>query len=205
MEGKQELNNLYGSKLDSANLLILGMEGLLPDGRIPVSRSALRDAGTEKDAIDRQRLGASLTRVVLYPIVVELVLKHIWEQEHGTPAKHDHVVNGLFKQLSPDTRRHILSLYDECCLAYKDAIQVGKRQYGSDAVAVEMANLEEALDWNKDAVKNFKYEMTLQGRSVPTGIFWTSERFRVVHSSFPNFAIELTRWATRHSFTNSLP
>ena len=62
-----------------------------------------------------------------------------------------------------------------------------------------MANLEEALDWNKDAVKNFKYEMTLQGRSVPTGIFWTSERFWVVPSTFPNFAIELTRWATRHS------
>ena len=29
MEAKRELNNPYRSKLDSANLLILGMEGLL--------------------------------------------------------------------------------------------------------------------------------------------------------------------------------
>ena len=42
---------------------------------------------------------------------------------------------------------------------------------GSNAAAVEIANLEEALHWNKDTVKNFKYEMTLQGRSVPTGTF----------------------------------
>ena len=49
-------------------------------------------------------------------------------------------------------------------MLYKSA----KRQRGSNAAAVEMANLEEALRWNKDTVKNFKYEMTLQGRSVPT-------------------------------------
>ena len=36
MEVKRKLNNPYGSKLDSANLLILGIEGLLPGGRVPV-------------------------------------------------------------------------------------------------------------------------------------------------------------------------
>ena len=48
MEAKRELNNPYGSKLDSANLLILGMEGLRPDGLVPVSQAAVEDAGTEK-------------------------------------------------------------------------------------------------------------------------------------------------------------
>ena len=206
MESKQELNNPSGSKLDSANLLILGMEGLLPAGRLPVSRAALTDAGTKKNAIDRQISGAALTRVVLYPIVVELVVKHIWEQQQGKTAEHHHDVHRLFKVLRPDTRCHIESLYYECCVAYKNAIQVGKRQHGSDVVAVEMANLEEALHWNKDAVKNFKYEMTLRGHSVPTGIFWKPEHhFWVVRNTFPNFAIELTRWAAHHSFTRLSP
>ena len=128
MEAKQKLNNSYGSKLDSANLLILGMEGLLPSSAVPVSQSAIADAGTEQDAVDRQRLGAALTRVVLYPIVVELVVKHIWEQQQGRTAKRHHDVHRLFKELRPDTQCHIESLYDECCVAYKNAIQVGTRQ-----------------------------------------------------------------------------
>ena len=182
------------------------MEGLLPSSAVPVSQSAIADAGTEQDAVDRQRLGAALTRVVLYPIVVELVVKHIWEQQQGRTAKRHHDVHRLFKELRPDTQRHIESLYDECCVAYKNAIQAGTRQHDSDAVAVETANLEEALHWNKDAMKNFKYEMTLRGRSVPTGIFWKPEHhFWVVPSTFPNFAIELTRWAARHNFTSPSP
>ena len=205
MEAKQKLNNSYGSKLDSANLLILGMEGLLPDGAVPVSRSAIKDAGTEKDAVDRQIYGAAVTHVVLYAIVVELVVKHIWEQQQGKTAERHHDVHRLFKELNPDTQCHIESFYDECCVAYKNAIQVGRRQHGYDAVAVELANLEEALHWNKGTIKNFKYEMTLRGQSVPTGIFWTSGHHWVVPSTFPNFAIKLTRWAARHNFTSPPP
>ena len=123
--------------------------------------------------------------IVLYAIVVELVVKHIWEQQQGKTAEHHHDVHCLFKKLRSDTRCYIESLYGECCVLYKNAIQVGTRQHGSNAVAVEMANLEEALHWNKDTMKNFKYEMRLQGRSVPTGIFWTSEMFWVVPSTFP--------------------
>ena len=123
----------------------------------------------------------------------------IWEQQQGKTAKYHHDVHCLFKKLRSDTRCYIESLYDECCVPYKNAIQVGTRQHGSNAVAVEMANLEEALHWNKKTMKNFKYEMTLQGRSVPTGIFWTSETHWVTSSTFPNFAIKLTRWAARHS------
>ena len=171
METKRKLNNPDGSKLESAKLLILGMEGLLYGSVVPVSLAAIEDAGTVEDARNRQRYGAALTRVVLYAIVVELVVKHIWEQQKGKTAEHHHDVHRLFKELRLDTQCRIESLYDECCVAYKNAIQAGKRQHGPEAVAVEMANLKEALQWNEDAVKNFKYEMTLHGRSVPTGIF----------------------------------
>ena len=188
-----------GEKLDSANLLILGMEGLRLGRVVPVSQAAVEDAGTEKDAVDRQKYGAALTCAVLYAIVVELVVKHLWEQKHAQIARYNHDVYRLFQQLEPKTQRDVLALYDKCCRAYKKAIQTGKQQHGSETVAVDMANLKEALQWNKLAMRDLKYEMTPSGRSVPTGIFWNSKRLWVLPSNFPNFAIELTRWAARHS------
>ena len=188
-----------GEKLKSANLLILGMEGLRTGPVVPVSQAAIEDAGTEKDAVDRQKCGAALTCAVLYAIVVELVVKHLWEQKHAEIAEYRHDVYCLFQQLEPKTQRGVLALYDRCCRAYKKAIQTGKQQHGSETVAVDMANLKEALQWNKLAMRDLKYEMTPRGRSVPTGIFWNSKRLWVLPSNVPNFAIELTRWAARHS------
>ena len=198
-------NKPHGSKLDSASLLILGMEGLRPDGMMPVSKAAVAAASTLKDAVERQEIGTALTCAVLYPIVVELVLKHIWEQEQGKTAKLHHNVHSLFMQLKPKTRSDVDGLYNQCCYAYQSAIDTGKRQHGAEAVAVDMANLEEALLWNEEAVKNLKYEMTPCGQSVPTGIFWSSKSVWVVPEAFPNFAIVLTRWAAGRSFTNPSP
>ena len=198
MEAKRKLNNPYGLKLDSANLLILGMEGLRPGRVVPVSQAAVEDAGAVSDADDQQRLGAALTCAVLYAIVVELVVKHIWEQKHAQIARYRHDVYRLFQDLEPKTQRDVLALYDKCCRAYKKAIQTGKQQHGSETVAVDMANFEEALQWNEHAMNDLKYDMIL---SVPAGIFWNSNGsgFWVLPSTFPNFAIELTRWAARHS------
>ena len=197
------MNSLQRSKLDSASLLILGMEGLRPSGALPVSQAAINDARSVNDAVNRQMIGAALTSAVLYAIVVELVVKHIWEQEHCKTAEHSHDVHRLFRALSSQTQRYIESLYTKCCVEYKAAVQAGKQQHGP--VAVDMANLEEALQWNKSAVKNLKYEMTLRGRSVPTGLFWDSDNVWVVPSTFPNFAIELARWAARRSFKRPRP
>ena len=202
---KHEVNGPYGSKLDSAGLLILGMEGLRPGRLVPVSQAAIRDAGSVNAARDRQRLGAALTSAVLYAVVVELVVKHIWEQEHGKTAEYRHDVHQLFQALSLRTQRDVEALYNNCCVKYKAAVQAGKQQLGAGAVAVDMASLEEALRWNKDAVKDLKYEMTPRGRSVPTGIFWNSETLWVVPSTFPNFAIELTRWAAHRSSDRPTP
>ena len=102
MEAKRELNNPYRSKLDSANLLILGMEGLRTGRMVPVSQAAVEDAGAVgKDAVDQQKFGAALTCAVLYAIVVELVVKHIWEQQQGVTAPYRHDEDRLFLQ-SPD-------------------------------------------------------------------------------------------------------
>ena len=226
-----------GSKLDSASLLILGMEGLRPGGCTPVSKAAVDAADTVHDAVDRQRYGTALTCAVLYPIVVELVVKHIWEQKHGKTAKYHHNVHSLFMELAPEVRRDVEALYDQCCHAYKSAMDIGQQQHGAEVVAVDMANLEEALRWNEEAVKSvftsgvrgiggvsgagdgpdggeppagdivgdrghLKYEMTPRGQSVPTGIFWSSKHVWIVPGTFPNFAIELTRWAVGCNFAN---
>ena len=198
-------NAVHGSKLDSASLLILGMEGLRPGKLMPVSQAAVDAADTPSDAVDRQRYGVALTCAVLYPIVVELVVKHIWEQEQAKTAPYHHNVHSLFAQLRPETQREVEALYDKCCSAYKSAIDAGQQQHGAEAVAVDMAELEEALRWNKDAVTNLKYEMTPRGKSVPTGIFWNSNRLWVVPGTFPNFAIKLTRWAASRKFTSPAP
>ena len=171
---------------------------------MPVSEAAVDAASTLNDAVDRQRIGTALTCAVLYPIVVELVVKHIWEQEQGRSAAYNHNVHCLFVQLRPETRRDVETLYDKCCQAYKSAIDIGQ-QHGAEVMAVDMADFEEALRWNEDAVKNLKYEITPRGQSVPTGIIWSSQRIWVVPGNFPNFAIELTRWATGRNFTNPSP
>ena len=189
-----------GSKLESARLLILGMEGLRPGRAVPVSQKAVEDAAGVYDAVDQQVVGAALTAAVLYAIVVELVVKDIWEQENARTAEYAHDVHSLFQQLNPETQCAISALYDKCCRKYKQAIQDGKQQHGRKAVAVKMANLEAALKWNENAVKNLKYELTPRGRSVPTGLFWSSKIFWVLPPDFPNFAIELTRWAANRSF-----
>ncbi len=201
MEAKRKLNNPNGSKLYSANLLILGMEGLRIGRVVPVSQAAVEDAGAVSGAVDQQKRGAALTCAVLYAIVVELVVKHIWEQKHAQIAWYRHDVYSLFQDLEPKTKRDVLALYDKCCRAYKKAIQTGKQQHGSETVAVDMANLKEALQWNEHAMRDLKYDMILSGPSVPAGIFWNSNGsvLWVFPSTFPNFAIELTRWAARHS------
>ena len=99
----------------------------------------------------------------------------------------------------PKTQRDVLALYDKCCARVQEGHTNRQTAARSETVAVDMANLKEALQWNKLAMRDLKYEMTPSGRSVPTGIFWNSKRLWVLPSNFPNFAIELTRWAARHS------
>ena len=183
------------SKIESAGLLILGIEALGAQGLMPISTEAMSHSKDVDDAKDRQRIGNALTVAVLYSIVVELVIKQIWEDEHGSPARYTHNILDLFTELDSETQAEITRIYDECCRAYVHAVQVGVSTLGKSAMQVGIANMKEALKWNESAMKNFKYDMTPQGRSVPSGLFWSSDTMWVVPSHFPNFAVKLTRWA----------
>ncbi len=173
---------------------------------MPISRRACTEAGSIEAAKDRQRVGTALTRVVLYAIVVELVVKHLWEEEHGPKAQapHTHNVYELFKALESTTQRQMETIYDACRREYEAAIKAGKQQHGPEAVAVKMANLEEALQWNEQAVKDFKYDLTPRGQSVPTGMFWDSETQWVLLPTFKNFAIEVTDWVSHREAGDSV-
>lgn len=151
---------------------------------------------------------ASLLRTPTTPLHDSPILvKHIWEEERGgeDEAPYIHNVHGLFHELNPQTQRDVEALYHTCCREYEAAVRAGKRQHGPQAFMVDMANLDEALRWNQNAVRNLKYEMTPRGRSVPTGLFWDSGHVWVVPSTFPNFAIELVRWAAGRSFKGPPP
>lgn len=189
------------SKLEAARMLILAMESLKSFGCMPLSRAAIDDADSVGDAVDRQRIGAAFGSTVLYTVVVELIIKHIWEQEHGRVAPYTHDIFGLFRELKSHTRREIEKLYDTCVREYKAAVNAGRRELGHETVAVDVANLEEALQWNEGAVKNLKYEMTLRGSTVPTGLMWNAETIWVLPGAVPNFAIELTRSAGRSTWS----
>ena len=65
------------------------------------------DSPTRADiecTIEQQRVEMALICAVLYPIVVELVLKHIWEHEQGKTANFNHNVHSLFVPLRPETQ-----------------------------------------------------------------------------------------------------
>ena len=193
------------TKLDTANTLILGIEALRPGGLMPVSKAAVDDTGTVNAAVDQQRLGNALTCVVIYLTVIELIVKHLREQEHGGTAKHRHIAHALFGELRTDTRREMEALYNECCRMYQDAIETGQEQHNAAAAAVDMASLEEALQWNDRAMVDFKCELMPRDKSAPTGVIWSRDRLWVLPGTFPNFAVELTCWAARRSNTAAPP
>ena len=158
-----------------------------------------KDAEASEEHVDHQRLAKALTSVVLYPIVVELILKYLWEKEHQKESPHTHDLRKLFSELKDETKQDIESIYEKCSRDYTDVIKkAGEAAHGNHEI--DMATFEEALDWNKEAMRNLKYEMTPHGKCVPTGVMWNSERIWVVPQWFPNFAIELTRWERSRRF-----
>ena len=68
-------------------------------------------------------------------------------------------------------------------------------QHGWGKIQVEMATLEEALTWNKTAIKDYKYDVRLDGRAVPCGLIWGGES-PYTTTAFPNFSRNLLDFAS---------
>ena len=181
-------------KLGSARLLLAGISSL--DAPVyPVSAAQVSQPGGTQAAIDPQRLGRGLTRVVLSAVVVELVVKHAWEVARSKTAPHTHNIICLCNELPSDVQRLIRSLYDACLPRYSEAIQVLRSKV--PAVDVPLASFDEALKWNRCAMRDLKYEMAPSGKAVPYGVFWGSGTIWVPSHDvpLPNYAVELFHWA----------
>ncbi|MDE0331139.1 MAG: HEPN domain-containing protein [Nitrospinae bacterium] len=155
---------------------------------------ALPGEGKE-DAEDRSIRDFGMVRVYLYAVIVELSIKAIWSFENqGQEPKHHHDVSALFRQLNKETRDRIKDLYIAVCSAYHNAVFAGMHQHGKDSMQVEMAMLEEALTWNKTAVKDYKYDFELDGRTVPCGAMWDGETVWF-GAALPDFSHDLLDFA----------
>ena len=184
------------TKIESARMMARAMRRLSPDAPIPVPAEKAKDPVSREAAMDRERIAAALTNVALYAIVVELVIKHLWEQKTGcVKAPYHHCIHELFEDLDQTTKDKIGALYDECCADYRKAVLAGKKQHGAAIVDVNLADLEEAFKWNTSAIKNFKYSLTPSGKTVPAGMMWGSSNEWVLPAAFRNFAIELSKIA----------
>ena len=182
-------------KLGCARMVVAAI-GCLVARDYPVPAALFGQLGDVEAEVDRQRLGCALTRLVLSALVVELVIKHAWEIARSKTAPCTHDVTSLYNELPSDVGRAIRNLYDECLSRYSEAVRYGRNQ-GVD-VDVSLADFDEALEWNKVAIRDLKYEMTPSGKSVPYGVFWGSETIWVPGHDvpLPNYAVELVHWAT---------
>jgi len=98
-------------------------------GQSMVSMSEVDPSPTRVDIeciLDQQRVGMALICAVLYPIVVGLVLKHIWEHEQGKTVSFNHNVHSLFVQLKSETQCDVKIFYEQICRQYKSAIEKGR-------------------------------------------------------------------------------
>ena len=115
------------TKIESARMMARAMRRLSPDAPIPVPAEKAKDPVSREAAMSRERIAAALTNVALYAIVVELVIKHLWEQGSGCEkAPHHHRIQELFEDLDQTIKDKIGTLYDECCVDYRKTALAGK-------------------------------------------------------------------------------
>ena len=183
------------TKLETARTLVLAIEALQAARKqIPVSVTALREAGSIEAAKDNVRRAAGMGEGVLYITTVELVIKHLWEQERKRQAAKTHSAEERFKELAEDTRKGIKQVYEACRKPYMEAARQVRRE---GKRKIQVASLSEALAWNDKAARNFKYDLIPKRKTVPCGVLWDGETVWVAPGNLPNFAVELTRWANQ--------
>ena len=153
---------------------------------------------SREEAETNSKLDNGLVGIVLYTMIVELTIKGLWSYENnGKEPEPTHDIQKIFNQLKRSKKSHIKKIYNKICRSYIQAISVGKQKLGEDNIQVEMASLEEALQWNKDAMVHLQYDLNLKGKTVPAGAIWDSNR-RIWFgndNNLPNFASALVRWA----------
>ena len=135
--------------------------------------------------------------IVLYALIVELTIKGLWSYENGrAEPEHTHHIANIFNRLQRGTQTQIKRIYESACERYALVQSEGRQQLGKERFQVEMASLEEALQWNANAMIHLKYDLTPRGKTVPAGAMWDGETIWILpQDKMPNFGLQLVEWA----------
>ncbi len=218
------------SKLDVAEILVRcivmleivsrteedsGAEREVPSSLLLALMTAIRKTGYERwVSVESVKGSARSVVVLLSAIVVELVVKHVWERCHGREAErtHDLLVFFLGRKgcpdvdiLDQDVRIGIGETYDECCEKYADVLkldQTSGRRRPTRRAQPSMMTLGKFLTWNGRIVVRFKYDLSTGDALAPIGVLW--ERRDGGNLSLPNVAVELTRWARDYTLASKV-
>ena len=157
---------------------------------------AQRPGESREEAEDRSRFDFGMTSIVLYALIVELTIKGLWSYENGrAEPEHTHHIANIFNRLQRDTQTQIKRIYENACEHYALVQSEGKQQLGKERFQVEMASLEEALQWNANAMIDLKYDLTPRGKTVPAGAMWDGETIWILpKDKVPNFGLQLVEW-----------
>ena len=129
-----------------------------------------------ESAKDNSIIDFAMTSIFLYALIVELTIKGLWSYENcGKEHQHTHNIANIYSKLEHSTQTQIKIIYDSSCKYYTQVISKGEQQLGGKNIQVEMASLVEALEWNEEAMVNFKYDLTPRGKTIPAGVIWDCE------------------------------
>ena len=138
---------------------------------------------TEDEAISRSMFDSAVTGIFLYALIVEQATKIAWslEMRDHKEAPHTHNIWSLFGQLSAQAQADIKAIYTDCCRSHEEEAaahqdELSRMMAGNGRphpMKVDMASIQEAMDWNCKAMVNFKYDHTgLGGKAIPCGAMW---------------------------------
>ena len=187
-KGLEEKLKIAESFMETAELLDLIA------GKVAIEKSL----EAAKARIVNQRNQAKTVCHFLYAVVFELAIKIIWAIDKEEDCRPTHDIFCLFKELSQEKQSQIKQLYDEQMSVIKENIK-GTKEDGSSFRAEDLADfrsLEEALQYNRDTMTNFKYDGQFRGKSgAISGVIWNTELHWILPARFVIFPKQLLAYA----------
>ena len=111
-----------------------------------------------------------------------------------------HNIITIFSQLSHETKKSIEDMYQDQTNAFS-AIKATRHDQGIKlGDIVQLASLEQALESNKETIKNFKYDNKFQGTtSVVGNAIWDDDTIWILPSAHKPFAEALFEFAKKRT------
>ena len=157
------------------------------------------------------RIAYAIVRSYLYAIIVELSIKAIWSfEKEGNEPEYTHDIIKLFRQLKRETQIRIEEIYGTLQIQYNYYLSHMKEHHGKEDFFkhVKIATtVEEAFEWNKVAITEHKYDLIIDGRTVPCGSLYGLTGKQVIILPTPklsDFSYDLLDFVERQTNTKNM-